>query len=75
MNPLLLGIICYTAVVTITSHLRNVSPNGLLKRNEIVPKSPTGSHCSKLKLPNFFRSPGLEAKVMGSGPRLPELES
>lgn len=70
-----MGIICYTAVVTITSHLRNVSPNGLLKRNEIVPKCPTGSHCSKLKLLNFFRSPGLEAKVMGSGPRLPELES
>lgn len=75
MKPLLFGIICYAAIITITSHLRNVSPNGLLKRNEIVPKCPTDLHCSKLKLPNLFRSPGLEAKVMGSGPRLPELES
>lgn len=34
-----------------------------------------GSYYSKPKLPNPFRTPGLEVKVMGTGLGLPELES
>lgn len=57
------------------SHVRNVCRTGMLKRNEIAQKRSVDSACGKPRLPNPLRSPGLEAKVMGYGPAVPELES